>query len=1073
MSVTGAYQAVGGSIAPSGPIVIAAPSAGAIADVYNTKATISWTKPSGATSYDLERATNETFTSGVTALLPGTNQFYDDTGLSPNTQYYYRARGKVGAILGDWIYLNVKTTYTPDHNTLGGNRFATSGDAITYADSNVNEGDFIVVGYNSGGNGGDYGFGVFVDSTSGWGPMTNPNSKVVFLGNRGYDWVYINMDLWPGSAGNYRIITNGGGQVRVNNWNTVNPRYVKHTGVYNPGAKTGHKSYPGLYSTDWKKLTGCFGFHMKGPLSSNANGFGYHCEGNCSNVIIEGIEGGEGDNYVAMSIKNDGWPLRNAGNVNQIFSVPNTGAGTWTTLTNTTIVIPVQTSAVRIFADYNGGGGANYKVNWIEFELQSSPFTVTRIQAESFVGKLRATVEATDDVNGVSDITGMSEGSALDYDVNLPPGNYTVRARVSSTVSTGLLTIRLGSITFDGLELRDCYFHDQKAGENIYLFSTQPDPQQKATNTKVHRCLFVRGGLNCIQVGQMVGKNEVYNIIGMNACASWARPFARFQDQATQWSTRTNGFIFRDSVIIGGGEFQVSYFMLQRFPLVSTLATEFNNIATLNSLGGGWYINTKDPGGGTVKVKKCIVGRVAVSTLYRQIYPWANVVPDRVITFESSLDPVFTESAGIATLEIQDNTFDSSFQVSAPFALKAGATANLTITDLGNNVRVSSVAFPKWNNYLDLPNSTPWEAKLQYWTDILGVDWDQFNNAPGTHVEQSNSNDNHSIPTVHPTIKILNVTFASTHPDFYEGQGVQVKADVSNYYYGIVQDFTRSTATTGILTISTTSNVGSVTFFPWLISAVKVYNIDDYVFFNGGRIYRSKVNYNLGIAPSLAGNAFWELIVFSNGSLKPVDDVRLAIDDTYHVSGMGTLWPAPRPNGTFSIKKNVRQASINASGDYYLVGSSAWISPTVRVTFHSLANPGDHLHNHKEVSFLRDEVSGTFSGKTISYSATAPLQIDDIATGRVNGHPTHGDHLITLHGEVDHDTADIMHPIMQRWTLARVQIGSNVTLTGGSTGIPQYDYEWGYDDIKDDTDGNELTKYFFMVQINYHHFACW
>ncbi len=47
--------------------------------------------------YVLERATDSLFTQNVVSIgLPGNTTAYRNTGLSPNTKYWYRVRGKVG-----------------------------------------------------------------------------------------------------------------------------------------------------------------------------------------------------------------------------------------------------------------------------------------------------------------------------------------------------------------------------------------------------------------------------------------------------------------------------------------------------------------------------------------------------------------------------------------------------------------------------------------------------------------------------------------------------------------------------------------------------------------------------------------------------------------------------------------------------------------------------------------------------------------------------------------------------------------------------------------------------------------
>lgn len=63
-----------------------------------------------ATSFQLQRATNSSFTSGVVTTNTGTSGTVDVTGLTPSTTYYYRARAQNAAGWSGWS--GVLTTYT-------------------------------------------------------------------------------------------------------------------------------------------------------------------------------------------------------------------------------------------------------------------------------------------------------------------------------------------------------------------------------------------------------------------------------------------------------------------------------------------------------------------------------------------------------------------------------------------------------------------------------------------------------------------------------------------------------------------------------------------------------------------------------------------------------------------------------------------------------------------------------------------------------------------------------------------------------------------------------------------------
>jgi poly(3-hydroxybutyrate) depolymerase len=81
-----------------------------------TVVNVSWsdkTNNEAATSgYELQRATNAAFTSGlVTIALAGNTTSYRNTGLAANTKYFYRVRAKNGTNVSE--YSNVMSTITP------------------------------------------------------------------------------------------------------------------------------------------------------------------------------------------------------------------------------------------------------------------------------------------------------------------------------------------------------------------------------------------------------------------------------------------------------------------------------------------------------------------------------------------------------------------------------------------------------------------------------------------------------------------------------------------------------------------------------------------------------------------------------------------------------------------------------------------------------------------------------------------------------------------------------------------------------------------------------------------------
>jgi hypothetical protein len=77
---------------PSGGTQLATPGSFNAAVVSSTAIDLTWNSVVNATSYTLQRATNSSFTTGLTTIFTGNATSFDDTGLTPSTQYYYRIK---------------------------------------------------------------------------------------------------------------------------------------------------------------------------------------------------------------------------------------------------------------------------------------------------------------------------------------------------------------------------------------------------------------------------------------------------------------------------------------------------------------------------------------------------------------------------------------------------------------------------------------------------------------------------------------------------------------------------------------------------------------------------------------------------------------------------------------------------------------------------------------------------------------------------------------------------------------------------------------------------------------------
>jgi len=104
-------------LAPTSGDQLSAPSL-AIYTIGQTDISCTWNSPTDSTGFILQRASNASFTSGLTVVFAGTSNQFDDTGLTPLTQYYYRIKC-TAADYADSPFSNVVVAKTA--GPIGGN----------------------------------------------------------------------------------------------------------------------------------------------------------------------------------------------------------------------------------------------------------------------------------------------------------------------------------------------------------------------------------------------------------------------------------------------------------------------------------------------------------------------------------------------------------------------------------------------------------------------------------------------------------------------------------------------------------------------------------------------------------------------------------------------------------------------------------------------------------------------------------------------------------------------------------------------------------------------------------------
>ncbi|MEM7606429.1 MAG: hypothetical protein AAF411_13815, partial [Myxococcota bacterium] len=111
----------------------------------------------------------------------------------------------------------------------------------------------------------------------------------------------------------------------------------------------------------------------------------------------------------------------------------------------------------------------------------------------------------------------------------------------------------------DDVHLHDNYIHDV-VSEGLYLGSTQGQPQHVLSNFDVRYNRILRAGTESIQLGQLVGENEVHhNVFGPSAI-DWRDAFQRFQDGNLQISIRGGVTRVHHNVFLGGAGSMIGLF---------------------------------------------------------------------------------------------------------------------------------------------------------------------------------------------------------------------------------------------------------------------------------------------------------------------------------------------------------------------------------------------------------------------------------------------------------------------------------------------------------------------------------
>lgn len=463
-----------------------------------------------------------------------------------------------------------------------------------------------------------------------------------------------------------------------------------------------------------------------------------------------------------------------------------------------------------------------------------------------------------------------------------------------------------------GVSVIQWYIHDV-GGENLYIGSTQSDPQMSVEGFTVKNNAMLRCGLNGIQMGQMRKPSTVENNVILNSGYEWNNTFQRFQDQTLQFHSRTNGLIFRDNIVLGGAGELFNYFFDPYAPsgdspqLTDTTKIS-NNLLTDFLSRSPSYFTPRDNFTGTLVVDSNYFGGFGRGReTYKMLYHLDTGFQYNRLNF---IEPFSGGSFRSAT---RNNYLDTTVYSYVAFWAANAPMTTPTVTNLTR--RSTGLIRPLLINYMDGDSSYDYSSSEQ-WAGPMQPRWNQYNR-PGTQFEviknanTTTSSTNRTIPTAHPTSFTMTIglglrILAGERLDFVNG-GNSFRATVTDY-----------DSETGSVLLSSVSNTGTGTFNSWAVSLdiesiliYRTYNLGDIVRHNG-RFYRSLINNNTNNTPSADGDSNWKLIVWSNGTLMPPDDVRLYADDFYALKGMGLTETVPAdviPDVPLKVKRFAKAVS--------------------------------------------------------------------------------------------------------------------------------------------------------------------